>query len=192
MGMLVTAGEVKNWSYCRRIVYYRRLMPGASAATFKMEEALRAQDMIERLESRRTLSAYGVEGYQRRLGIWLSSPRLGANGKLDLLLESEREAIPVDFKLTSGEPGENHRMQLALYALLVEEVYGLAVNRALLYRIPDDRVYEMTMDLGTKQQAEYAVQAIAQMQIDEVFPEPTPVRGRCRDCEYSNFCGDVW
>lgn len=191
MDRLITAGEVKNWFYCPRVVYYRRCIPEASRATFKMDEAIRAQDMIERLEARRTLQAYGVEGYRRRFGLWLTSAGLGVGGKVDLLLESENEAIPVDFKLTSGNPGENHRMQLALYALLVEEM-GLSVNRGLLYRIPDDRVYEVSLGAEVKDKVSRAVMEIRDMGIRELLPEATAVRARCTDCEYGNFCADIW
>ena len=79
--------------------------------------ALSAQDMIERLETRRTLSAYGWEGARRRFGLWLADKSLGLNGKLDLLLERDGQGTIVDFKLTSGEISDNHRMQLAAYAL---------------------------------------------------------------------------
>jgi CRISPR/Cas system-associated exonuclease Cas4 (RecB family) len=26
----------------------------------------------------------------------------------------------------------------------------------------------------------------------ELFPEPTAIRSRCTDCEYRNFCADVF
>jgi CRISPR-associated exonuclease Cas4 len=192
MTRLVTAGEVKNWFYCRRVVYYRRKMAEASQATFKMEEALRAQDLIERLETRRTLAAYGVEDYERRFGVWLNSPELGASGKLDLLLVGPSEAIPVDFKLTAGDPGENLRMQLALYAALVADRLRLPVSRGFLYRIPDDRLFEVALGSEMQARAVVAVAAVRTMEEDDMLPEPTPIRGRCTDCEYANFCGDIW
>ncbi|MDX2180971.1 MAG: CRISPR-associated protein Cas4 [Bryobacteraceae bacterium] len=192
MSRLVTAGEIKNWFYCQRVVYYRRKMAEASQATFKMEEALRAQDLIERLETRRTLAAYSVEDYERRFGIWLSSPEIGASGKLDLLLIGPSEAIPVDFKLTAGDPGENLRMQLALYAALVADRLGLPVRRGFLYRIPDDRLFEVRLGPDVQAQAVAAVEEVRRMEEEDFLPEPTPVRRRCTDCEYANFCGDIW
>ena len=27
---------------------------------------------------------------------------------------------------------------------------------------------------------------------DGCLPEPTDVRKRCEECEYANYCGDVW
>ena len=41
-------------------------------------------------------------------------------------------------------------------------------------------------------EARSALQSINHMIELETFPEPTPVRARCTDCEYRNFCGDVF
>ena len=102
--------------YCERIVYYHRVMPAIGQQTFKMKEALAAQDLIEAMEMRRSLQAYGFEGARRRFGAWLNNERLGLSAKTDLILERENRVAVVDFKLTGGEPGENHRMQLAQFA----------------------------------------------------------------------------
>src|SRR5271166_138631 len=108
--------DLKQWAYCPRIVYYHRVMPAVGKPTFKMKEAAAAQDLIESLEMRRSLLKYGLEGAYRRFNVWLTDEALGLSGKIDLLLEAEEEVAVVDFKLTSGEPGENHRMQLAGYS----------------------------------------------------------------------------
>ena len=117
--------ELRQWAYCRRVVYYHQIMPGAGQNTYKMREGERAQEMIESLEMRRTLREYGLEAAERQFGVWLNDERIGLSGKIDLLLKGEGFASVVDFKLTSGEVGENHRMQLAGYAALVESALGL-------------------------------------------------------------------
>jgi len=192
MAELITAGELKNWAYCRRVVFYRRHMREASRATFKMREGIAAQELVERLEMRRTLVEYGLTGWQRRFGLWLTAPRAGLSGKLDLILEGDGEAAPVDFKLTTGPVGENHRMQLAAYAVLIEEALGVTVKRAFLYRIPDDEVFVVEVGSREKAAVAAAVEAIRRMDEMEMLPEATEMVARCRECEYANYCGDVW
>jgi CRISPR-associated exonuclease Cas4 len=184
--------DLKQWVYCPRVVYYHRVLPGVGQPTWKMREALNAQDLIERLEMRRGLHEYGWEGASRRFGLWLTSEDLGLNGKLDLLLERDREGAVVDFKLTSGGMGDNHRMQLSGYAMLVEASYGLRVEAAFLYRIPDDRVFEFPVTAAWKQRVMEAIGAIQEVERTAWWPQPTPVRARCTECEYINFCADVW
>ena len=70
------------------------------------------------------------EGAERRFNVWLADERPGLSGKVDLLLRAAEEVAVVDFKLTSGEPRENHRMQLAGYSLLAELACGVAARRA--------------------------------------------------------------
>jgi len=67
--------DLKQWAYCRRIVYYQHRMPGAGAPTYKMQEGRRAQELIERLEVRRTLREYGLDAAERRFGLWLEDQR---------------------------------------------------------------------------------------------------------------------
>jgi CRISPR-associated exonuclease Cas4 len=189
---LIPVTDLKQWAYCPRVVYYHRVLPGAGRETWKMREALNAQDMIERLETRRGLREYGWEGASRRLGLWLGNDGVGLNGKLDLLLERDGQGAVVDFKLTSGDMGDNHRMQLSGYAVLVEACYGLRVETAFLYRIPDDRIFVFAVTPAWKQRVTEAVARIHELQSLAWCPEPTPVRARCTECEYANFCADIW
>lgn len=184
--------DLKNWAYCRRVVFYHQTMPGAGKSTGKMAAGVRAQDLLEKLELRRTLERYGWEGAERQYGIWLTCEELGLSGRVDCLLVRGDEAAVVDYKLTSGEPGANHRLQLSGYALLVERCLGKQVKQAFLYRIPDDRVFEWEVTEGWAQAAEAALVEMAEMARKEEMPAATEVRGRCTDCEYANFCGDVW
>jgi CRISPR-associated exonuclease Cas4 len=184
--------ELRQWEYCPRIVYYHQLMPGAGQSTYKMQEGRRAQDMIESLEMRRTLREYGLEGAKRRFEVRVCDEGIGLSGTVDLLLEGERFAAVVDFKLTSGEVGENHRMQLAGYATLVEAVLGLPVQQAFLFRIPDNRVFPVPITGELKERVRGAIGAIRRMLETEELPEPTAVRARCVECEYVNYCADVW
>jgi CRISPR-associated exonuclease Cas4 len=189
---LIPVTDLKQWAYCRRIVYYHRVMPAVGKQTFKMKEAIAAQDLIEGLEMRRSLREYGLEGAQRRFGVWLSNPALGLSAKTDLILETPDRIAIVDFKLTSGEVGENHRMQLAGYSLLAETVFGLPAPVAFLYRIPDNRIFPIEIAPDLRTAVAQAVADIREMADNQLCPAPTPVRGRCTECEYANYCADIW
>lgn len=184
--------ELRQWVYCRRVVYYHQFMPGAGQSTYKMQEGGRAQEMIETLEMRRTLREYGLERADRQFGLWLSDERVGLSGKIDLLLKGERSAAVVDFKLTSGEVGDNHRMQLAGYAVLIETVLNLPVRQAFLFRIPDNKVFPVPITQELNERVLEAVRAMRRLRETEELPEPTTVRPRCVECEYANYCADIW
>lgn len=184
--------DLKQWAYCPRIVYYRRVMPAPANPTYKMKEGLAAQEMIESLEMRRKLREYGLESARRRFGVWLQNQELGLSGKIDLLLEATDEISVVDFKLTSGEPGNNHRMQLAGYSMLAEAAFGRPARVAFLYRIPDSRIFAEPVTGELRESVRRAVANIRTMSDTQLCPEPTEVRGRCVECEFANYCGDIW
>lgn len=189
---MIAVTELKQWVYCARIVYYHQVMPGVGKATYKMKEALVAQDLVESLEMRRSLREYGLESAQREFGRWLADEKIGLSGKIDLLLKGPEVSAVVDFKLTSSEPSENHRMQLAGYAVLVEEVMRVPVRLGFIYRIPDNRVFAFEITEARKDTVHEAVRDIERLRARQEFPAATSLRGRCVECEYSNFCGDVW
>ena len=189
---LLPVTELRQWTYCPRVVYYHLTMPGAGQSTYKMQEGLRAQELVESLEMRRTLREYGLSDAERQFGVWLSDAATGLSGKLDLLLRGQKTAAVVDFKLTSGEVRENHRMQLAGYAVLVETVLGLTVATTFVFRIPDNMVVAVPVTDKLREKVGAGVAAIRNMRDSQELPEPTPVRARCMECEYANYCADVW
>ncbi len=121
--LALTATDLKQWAYCRRIPYYHYVVPVSFARTYSMERGRNVEGAVAALERRRGLRRYGLERGERRFGEWLRSERLGLSGKLDLLIVTARACFPVDFKDTEGGVRYNHRVQLAAYALLAEEAY---------------------------------------------------------------------
>lgn len=188
----LTVSDVKQFAYCPRIPYYRYVMPVGRAVTYKMEHGKTAHVDLELLERRRKLRAYGLHTGERRFGVWLVSSRLGLAGKLDLLIVTPRALYPVDFKDTEGPPRQNHLFQLAAYALLVEEEFGRPVDRGFIYLIPQKDIREFSLTEADKAEVLRMLGAIREAVERERLPEPTPVRSRCWDCEYQNYCADIW
>ncbi|HXG19985.1 MAG TPA: CRISPR-associated protein Cas4 [Methylomirabilota bacterium] len=184
--------DLKQFSYCQRIVFYQYVMPVEKKATFKMEEGKKAEAIIDKLEQRRSLRKYRLTEGTRRFHVWLRSSRLGLSGKLDLLIESPAGLFPIDFKNTTGRPQLNHLYQLCGYALLVEETYQQPVAHGCIYLIPQEEIVVMDLTDERKEETLAMLEAMRTMIRKEQMPEPTPVRNRCVECEYRNYCGDIF
>lgn len=184
--------DLKQFPYCKRIVFYQYVMPVEKKTTFKMEEGKRAEEVIDKLEKRRTLREYRLAEGTRHFHHWLRSERLGLAGKLDLLVESPRGFFPIDFKFTSGRPQKNHIYQLCGYALLVEEVYGQTVTHGFIYLIPQEEIAVVELTEERKEETFRMLEEMRAMIRAERMPEPTPLRSRCAECEYRNYCGDIF
>lgn len=187
----LTVTDIKQWLYCPRLLFYTYCLPVPRRTTFKMHDGKEEHERTSDLEQRRSLRAYGLLQGERLFRVALSSPRLALSGHLDMLIVTDSEAIPVEFKSTRRSPGRNHRHQLAAYALLIEEKWHKPVWRAFFYLIPSRRASPVQIELADKQRVLRAVEDIRAMVAGERMPAPTRQHGRCVDCEYRLYCADV-
>ena len=188
----VTATDLKQWAYCRRIPFYRHVLPVRPAATYKMQRGKEVQAAVEALERRRGFRAYGVRQGERRFSVWLRCERLGLSGKLDLVILTSDACYPVDFKDTEGGVRRNHRLQLAAYALLAEEAFARPAPEAYVYLVPRKEVVRISLTEEDRAEVALALEGLRQVIAGEQMPLPTAVRSRCVACEYRNFCADIW
>jgi CRISPR-associated exonuclease Cas4 len=184
--------DLKQWDYCPRIVFYNTVMPVARKSTIKMERGKEVEIKLDALEARRTLRRYRLSEGERRFHVWVNSPALGLSGKLDLLIVAPAACYPVDFKYTRDRPRRNHVMQLAAYALLVEDAIKLPAPAAFVYLTPSDQLIRINVTERLKELVLARLASIRKMVQEGILPEPTPVRARCEECEFRNYCGDIF
>ncbi len=192
-GMIeLRVSDLKQYAYCPRVVFYQYIMPVEKVTTFKMSCGKRAEKRIERLEARRGLKRYGLMTGKKEFHKPLRSRRLALSGTLDLLVTVRDGYFPVDFKFTGGRPHCNHLYQLCGYALILEDVYSAEVNRGFVYIIPAENIFKFDITDGLKENTLKMLDEIREMIAAEKMPEACAEKNRCIDCEYKNYCGDVF
>ncbi len=184
--------DLKQYAYCPRVVYYQYLMPVGKKTTFKMECGKSEELRIDRLEKRRKFHKYGLAEGKRLFHQGVSSDRLGLSGKIDMLIEKDGECFPVDFKFTSGRPHKNHVYQLCGYALILEDIYKKEISTGFVYLIPADDAVAFDLTHTLKEQALAMANEIRGMLLEKYMPPAVENRNKCIDCEYRNYCGDVF
>lgn len=187
--------DLKQYEYCPRVVYYQYCLPGIRPTTYKMAAGIEAQNRVEQLELRRSLRAYGLAEGTRHFNVPVESATLGCTGQVDLVVETEDDGfhrlIPVDFKLSRKEPGRHFKLQLACYALMLEESWGLPVEEAAIYLIPVKRSVAVPMTTRLKNDARRKLSEIRELVLHQRVPPPTKRRAKCVGCEFRRFCNDV-
>jgi CRISPR-associated exonuclease Cas4 len=83
-------------------------------------------------------------------------------------------------------------MQLAGYSMLAEAAYGVPASLAFLYRIPDNHVFAVEITNELRRAVTLADAEIREIAETQLCPPPTGVRGPCVECEYANYCADIW
>lgn len=200
---LLDVTDLKQYVYCRRIPFYRYCLPRIRPVTYSMREGIRSHEEESAREERRSLRAYGLSAGERVFDLVLRSEALGLVARLDLAIrcsarESETEsgsgqpeAIVVDYKLTRDPARDHFRVQLAAYALLLEEAWKLPVRRGFLYHIPLRRAEEIPITPALRRRVLRAATEIPVLIRDERMPPPPANRARCVPCEFRRFCNDA-
>jgi CRISPR-associated exonuclease Cas4 len=187
--------DLKQYEYCPRVVYYDYCLGGLRPTTYKMAAGIAAQERVNELEERRSLRAYGVKEGERHYHVPVLSEKLGCSGQIDLVIESHDDKrprlLPVDFKLSRREPGRHFKLQLACYAMMLEDDWGQAVAEGAIYLIPTKQVVKVPITARLRQETIHQLLAIRHMVTAQRVPPPTAQRSRCVNCEFRRFCNDV-
>lgn len=193
MNWVLTVTDLKQYTYCSRILFFMRCMPGVRPITAKMEEGARSHIEAELHERRRQLRSYGFTTGERHFDVAIYSAELGLSARIDLVIvrpDGQKIATPVDYKM-SDMVGEHVRLQLACYGLLIEEEIGLPAPYGFVYLTVTRRPEKVVLSTSLKLRARAGLAAMRDLVNAEIMPEPTPHKGRCVNCEFRRFCNDV-
>ena len=157
-----------------------------------MRRARDEEEHERQRELRRTTRRYGLHDVSKHFNVWLEAPEIGLVGKLDVLLNTEYEAWPVEVKDTSRGVMANHVAQLAAYAVLIEHCLKKICRKGFVYLTQERRAEAVELTSYVKQRVHDCIENIRATIVAQEIPDATNVRERCRDCEYRNYCGDVF
>ena len=185
----VPAHLVRQWCYCPRIVYYIELTDFAvdyprwvrQGEKFHLKEAQRWK--------RRNLSRFNLENGQLHMDCAMRSMKHHLYGVADMVIESENEVYPVEFKLASTVHKRGALLQLATYGIIAQEQFGkkcrfgfLLEGEKVLHRIA--LTEEMTEDVFKQ------ATNIRRMLDRGIKPDSSASASQCIICEYANHCND--
>jgi CRISPR-associated exonuclease Cas4 len=186
--------DLKQWIYCKRILYYLTCLPDVRPTTFLMEVGREQGKAEESREVRRALHRYGLENGRREFGVRLSSARLGLRGVVDLVIWLDEtqppQALPVDFKF-SHTVGEHVKLQLMAYGMLLEDVTGRQAPRGFIYEIPLRRAIEVPFTEALRRKFEKELAEMHSVLRSEQMPPPAKKVSQCIVCEFRRFCNDI-
>ncbi len=188
---LVRISDLRQWTYCPRVIWWTQVCPVGRYISFKMKKGQEKELRLQRLQKRRTLKSFGMKLGEVQTNVLLTSERLRLTGKLDMMVVQGDQRLPAEIKFTQGPARLNHRLQLAGYAMLIEEVFGTPVPVGFVIRLPDDEVDTIEIDDSLRELATQTIEAIRSTISMECMPAAVPVFGRCIDCEFRNFCQDI-
>ncbi|MEM1942698.1 MAG: CRISPR-associated protein Cas4 [Candidatus Caldarchaeum sp.] len=183
---LLPVGFVKNFYFCEQIPYINLVLrvfePETDSMVFGRERHLRFHSQY----LPRGIGVVNVE-----TDVKLFSRRLGLSGVLDALVHAVHgELVPCEFKhsgLVRGRPQLKDVVQLAAYAMLVEDVYGRVVKRGVLFYSEGGSKHVVYVDESLRRLVKRAVDAMRVMMASERPPRSRSL-DKCGVCWYSRVC----
>lgn len=183
--------DLKQYAYCPRIVYFHTCLPHVRPTTYKMQAGAEAHVEERSREQRRSLRIYGLPEGERHFAVQLASETLDLRGRVDLVIRTADEAIPVEYKDSTRHIGQHLKLQLTAYGLLIEESWGIPVQHGFLYSIPNRRASEVYLSEQLRAEVRQAVAEIQRIADEERMPDPPKRKAQCVTCEFRRFCNDV-
>jgi CRISPR-associated exonuclease Cas4 len=188
----LTVGDLKQAVYCPRIPYFLRTLGLKPPSTFLMKRGEYQERVFTERQKRHQVTRFRLPLGVRHPHVVVRSGSLRLSGAIDLVIEGDDELVVVDFKAGRDAMWDNHRIQLAAYALMAEERFHRPCLRGyVLYRERRHWVEVEVSDALRKRTLDL-LQQLREATDCGLFPDPTQVVGRCRNCEFLNFCGDRW
>ncbi|MEM2211366.1 MAG: CRISPR-associated protein Cas4 [Nitrososphaerales archaeon] len=179
---------IKQYHFCPRIVYFSEVLGVRERITELMREGEELhKDEEERDKRRKTLLG-------KRLGpigisqLCLKSMRLNLQGKVDVIQIGE-EVVIVERKASKAlrRVPKNHLYQIAAYSLLVEDVLGKNVKKALIHYLKSDKVVIVEITDDIKKHVLWTLNQIKKIIEYEYLP-PYKERVACKTCGYRWVC----
>ncbi len=190
--------DVKQYVFCPRVTYFTRVMHLRPVMGSQQEAAKKTHEKVSGLEKRRkrTLKTdLPFDVAEKTFDVHLVSDRLQVHGRLDMLIETTAgEFIPVEFKDMESNRGRvrlDHKYQLLVLALLVEDSWDTVVRRGLVHYLRDETTVEVPFTHSLKRRTERVLEDIRAMIQSGTMPAP---RRRCAHarvgCGFADVCCD--
>ncbi|NDJ54421.1 MAG: CRISPR-associated protein Cas4 [Chloroflexi bacterium] len=181
--------EIKNYLYCGRISYYT-LCLRLDRETDLSKGGVGAEQETKVRMKRRKSALHTVHQGMRHFDVSVVSHALRLIGRVDEMVETDAGVYLIDYKDTDRDYGY-WRTQMAAYALAAQEM-GNQVLGSYVYIIPRKRYEAIEVQPRDMRRLEQIVAELAELIVHEVCPPPAKQIGKCRSCQYANFCADVF
>ena len=189
MSFSIPVNFLRQWCYCPRIVYYMELTNYQVIYPAWVRQGEEFHSTEEKLWQRRNLSRFNLSEGERYHNISLHSSTLNMHGIADMAIKTKDAIYAIEYKLSANNKKRGDIMQLAAYAMLLEEQYnqpspvGFLVGKGkVLHNIP--------ITSHIRKEVLTMVSKIKNMITHGIKPESSATAPQCCNCEYLNYCND--
>lgn len=190
--LLITPSEVMEYLYCPRFTYFLNVLK-ISQYEEKRYKVQKGRELHkQRLEQNRDYIRKKIPMIKKEQNVYLSSGSLHVRGIVDeIIYLKDGSLAPADYKFSEYKPYlyGTHKIQTALYALLIRENYNKSVHTGYIFYLRGgSKMHAVAITKTLERDAVAAVSAMLTIIQNEELPKRTSYRMRCADCCYKNIC----
>lgn len=188
----IAVSDVKQYHFCPRIIYFSKVLGVEERLTESEEKGKEAHNDFHIKEKRRTtlFGLKSIKPIQKWTALYIKSRKLKLHGTLDMLIRTNNEFIPVEFKNTKApnKPQKGHIYQIVAYSLLVEENFHTIIKRVAIYYSKEDKILIIPLTEEMRNHVLWTLKQILKIIYTEKLPETLPPESKCRSCGYFWIC----
>ncbi|MGB9806690.1 MAG: CRISPR-associated protein Cas4 [Thermoproteota archaeon] len=182
----ITPTDVKRFVYCPKIIYISKVLHLEERVTDYMQYGKEKHDktiispLIASLKVKKVLEDVEME-----------SSGLRVRGKVDYVLITKfNEYIPAEIKWaeTFQSIKRDHALQIATYALLIEENFSTVVKRGAVYYLRSKKAMVASISNELKKEAKDLIKKIHKIIEEETEPDVRVAKEKCKNCGFKNYC----
>lgn len=189
---MITPSVVIEYVYCPRFLFFMHSLGIPQREELRLK-VLKGRQVHKQRETTNTgYLRKKIDCVRKDISVYLASPKLGVRGIVDeVLFLKDGTLSPLDYKYTffTEYIFKTHKIQSALYALLIQEIYRKPVKRGFIcYVRSNNALKQIDYSDDDFKKAIFIVNEIFDILLKGFFPRKTNYPNRCIDCTYRNIC----
>ncbi|MEQ8197750.1 MAG: CRISPR-associated protein Cas4 [Clostridiaceae bacterium] len=187
----VTPSDIIEFIYCPRFTYFMKNLGIRQYEENRFKVQLGREKHLDKKSQNVKQVRKRIKGVSKEQEKYLISKKYGLKGIVDeiYLLEDGTHA-PLDYKFAEFKEREfnTYKTQMALYSLMIEDIYNSKVNKFyLVYIRSKNLIKETEFDDKLRKMALKYLSDYWKV-IKGFYPKATASKARCVDCCYRNIC----
>lgn len=188
--MSIPSSLFRQYCFCPRIVYFQYILGLKVPSPLWVKQGVDYHVREQQLSQSRTLKRYQLDIGKIEFDVKLKSEKWGIHGLADAVIFLPEQALIIEFKLSCNKPTRGQKLQMAAYAVMVEEQYNTDVKAGFISYESKGKTHKIDIKDELKISLSKATKHIELMQNTQVMPDSSASRAQCGQCEYVNFCND--
>lgn len=187
----LTIKDLMNFHYCKRLIYFENVLRIPQATTIKELKGRKLHESFEK-KSKRNKIVKEFPKFPKEYNLHLESKELNFRTFFDCLIidKDKNEAFPLEYK-DAKRPEKLYRtfkIQMLAESLLVGTQLGYMVPSAFIKFEQTGDLVKVPIAKSSLEQVKETIEEINKVVENELMPEPTEFKKRCKDCCYWKIC----